>query len=347
MNDGQKTGGKPSGAGKSWLDKVLESMDVAGDALADFAKYVMNYSAKTSTTEAPKEAIQEVSRPIAEPKPLPKKQPEQAPRTEPKAEVSNTPQSTGRTNNKPLIVVGLLALLCVAIIGGTVIIKLPRQSEFPTLAPPRQTLRAMAGPVWTMTPKAMPARTNTPVPTTTSISNLYNGNASDYIPLQSELPSGFEVEPSISGNNPSLFKPHSEAGLLSNYGKFYHDLDRRLNPTTAWGVYFSVKVYDSALHAQPEFDYWANETWQAEGGRRDKIKELQISGVDENMWQFGITKGEFSIVTESRIIFRKVNVMAIVDVYSDIQSAAEMEESAKQLMQDALYYVGLVEEQIK
>lgn len=110
---GQNPTGKPNGANKSWIDKVLEAMDTAGDTIIDFVKYVRNYSAKPSTSETPRGTMQEVARPIEEPKPLPKEQPKQIPKVDPRAETIETLRPVERTAQPKYFTAfgGLLALV--------------------------------------------------------------------------------------------------------------------------------------------------------------------------------------------------------------------------------------------
>ncbi len=117
-NDSQRPGEEPSRAGKSWLDKVLESMDVAGDAIADFAKYVMSYSAKPSTGKSAEQKIEKSAIPIVEPEPHPNVQLEEQFNIESKAEARQAMQPAEGKANRPLVIIGAILLVCILVFGG-------------------------------------------------------------------------------------------------------------------------------------------------------------------------------------------------------------------------------------
>jgi hypothetical protein len=252
-----------------------------------------------------------------------------------------------------LTIILLLAITaCFVLVGGGIglyfytnqlipyppqIIVYPTNTPSPILPLPTRTLIPTSKPQPIFTVSQMP--TNTPF--------VYRDDASIYLPTEDEMPLGYKLDPTTSGSITPVYPPYIETGLLSNYGRFYEDENKYLDPNYAWGIYFSAKVYDSNFHAQQEFSYWANHTILTDNKRLDKIKQLEIPGTDDNMWLTGISNGTLSIRTETRLIFRISNVTGMVILFGDINSADEMEWSLPFRMNEAGDYVSMIVKKVK
>jgi len=220
------------------------------------------------------------------------------------------------------------AALCVLAGGAYVVISEERTWQ-------RENATAMALAIEVPTISEIPAPTNTPIlkptPTNTPTPFLFSDNPKLYLPSESDMPQGWQLQPESSGP------------MWGGYHILYENRDNLWNAKT-FGLDFFIVLSPSEEQAQSIFRRWTSEgefvNALAELGEMESTY-ISVPNVDESAAFRGSMSSDRSgpfPIDQSAIIFRVKNAVAWVQVMSPIDNPRGLQE--------ALYYVSLITEKL-